>query len=132
MMGKLMLIIVLIALTARINHIAPITQVVNTLPVSLEFDFDDRVFSLDSIKKAAYRYIDKFSVDISIFEGHIHCKLNFSPKIKPVSAELIADDFKREILDQDLRKTIATETEGVRNLILAHTFSKTTLVSSDG
>ena len=102
------------------------------MPVSLEFDFDDRVFSLDSIKKAAYRYIDKFSVDFSIFEGHIHCKLNFSPKIKPESAELIADDFKREVLDQDLRKTIATETEGVRNLILAHTFSKTTLVSSDG
>jgi len=102
------------------------------LSVSLEFDFDDRVFSIDSIKKAAYRYIDKFSVDFSIFEGHIHCKLNFSPKIKSESAELIADDFKREVLDQDLRKTIATETEGVRNLILAHTFSKTTLVSSDG
>jgi His-Xaa-Ser system protein HxsD len=102
------------------------------LAVSLDVDFDGRVFSLDSVKKAAYRFIDKFSVDIKLSENQILCSLKFSQNISPEGAAFLLDDFKREVLDQDLRATIASETEGVRNLVLAHAFSRTSLVTSNG
>ena len=100
--------------------------------VRLEVKFDSRVFSLDSVKKAAYRYIDKFSIDIGVYEDQIICGLSFLSKVTPEGAAHLLDEFKKEVLDQDLRKTIAAETEGVRNLILAHAFSKTSLVTSNG
>jgi His-Xaa-Ser system protein HxsD len=97
--------------------------------IALVVNFDDRVYSLDSIKKAAYRFIDKFSVDFNLAKQTICCTLNFSANITSEAASLILDNFKREVLDQDLRGRIAIETEGVRNLILAHAFSKTSLVT---
>lgn len=102
------------------------------MTVSVEIIFDSRVFLLDSIKKATYRYIDKFSADISLSEFQITCHLNFSSSYTSAAAEHVVDDFKKEVLDQDLRKTIALETSGVRNLILAHAFSRTSLVQPDG
>jgi len=102
------------------------------LAVSLDVNFDDRVFSLDSVKKAAYRFIDKFSIDIKLTENQIYCVLTFSQNISPEGAAFLLEDFKREVLDQDLRATIASETEGVRNLVLAHAFSRTSLVTSNG
>jgi His-Xaa-Ser system protein HxsD len=36
-------------------------------------------------------------------------------------------DFKRELIDQELRMKIKSETEAVRNLVLAYTFSRTGL-----
>ena len=41
------------------------------------------------------------------------------------------DDFKKEVLDQDLRENIKRETEAVRNLILSHAFSKTGLIQDE-
>lgn len=39
--------------------------------------------------------------------------------------------FQQALLDQDLREIVSEETEGVRNLILAHAFSKTTLIKPE-
>lgn len=64
--------------------------------------------------------------------NEIVCTLNFQDNLSESAANFIAEDFKREVLDQDLRSTIASETEQIRNLILAHAFSKTSLISKDG
>ena len=45
---------------------------------------------------------------------------------KEVDTKLI-NEFKRELLDQQLRISIKKETEPQRNLILAYAFSKTGL-----
>ena len=98
---------------------------------TISVSFDSQVFSLMAVKKAAYKYIDSFSADISIKDDQVRCVLNF---ISPSSAECctrLVDDFKKEVLDQDLREKLKVETEPVRNLILAHTFSKTGLVSNE-
>jgi His-Xaa-Ser system protein HxsD len=98
-------------------------------PVSISFD--SRVFSLVAVKKAAYKYMGSFSADINIKDNEVICVLNFtSPRTDESCARLI-DDFKKEILDQDLRETLKSETEPVRNLILAHAFSKTGIVSNE-
>jgi His-Xaa-Ser system protein HxsD len=101
------------------------------LSAKVELVFDSKVFSLTAIKKASYRFIDKFSADFLLSDSRIICTLNFSPSYSEAAAKFIVEDFKKEVLDQDLRITIASETESVRNLILAHAFSRTSLIQSD-
>ncbi len=92
---------------------------------------DRNVYSLDSIKKAAYRYIDKFAIDIRQEQNFYECELSFKNSVSEEGARFYIDEFKKELLDQDLREKIKIETEPVRNLILAHAFSKTGFVSDE-
>lgn len=93
--------------------------------------FDATVYSADAIKKAAYRSINRFAVNIAIEGNEIRCSLTFKESATDPQIKTYLDEFKKEVLDQDLRESIKKETEGVRNLILAHTFSKTGLVKDE-
>ena len=93
--------------------------------------FDSKVYSLIAVKKAAYKFLDRFSAQISIEDATINCLLTFSPSIDQDAGLRLVEDFSKEILDQDLRETLKTETEAVRNLILAYAFSKTAMVSDE-
>ena len=90
--------------------------------------FDLGVFSVEAVKKAAYKYINKFSTDFALQGQSIVCSLIFTQNIPQDSIQFYIDDFRKEVLDQDLREKIKKESEPLRNLILAHAFSKTTLV----
>jgi len=89
------------------------------------------VYSLQAIKKAAYRFIDKFSVNIRDEDENYLVDLIFSKKVSSDVKNFLLSDFSKEILDQDLRESIKAETEAYRNLILAHVFSKTPLVTDE-
>jgi len=93
--------------------------------------FSSELYSAECLKKSAYKYIDKFSFSIQPENGQYECELSFEETLPKNTIELIVDDFKKEVLDQDLRQIIKKETEPVRNLILAHTFSKTGLISDE-
>lgn len=89
--------------------------------------FDRGVYSVAAVKKAAYRYIDSFAVDISVSSEKVECVLHFELSADQAARESLIRDFRKEVLDQDLRERLKVETEAVRNLILAHAFSKTGL-----
>jgi His-Xaa-Ser system protein HxsD len=93
--------------------------------------FSTQVYGLETIKKAAYRFSDVLSVDIIPRALDIECVLHFRLGQTDDEAETIIAAFKNEVLDQDLRATIAKETEGVRNAILAYALSKTGLQSGE-
>ena len=93
--------------------------------------FDIRVFSLPAVKKAAYKYIDSFTADINLEGNEIVCALMFAPPANEERASRLIEDFKKEVLDQDLREQIKTETEPIRNLIFALAFSKTGIVGNE-
>src|SRR5689334_13694657 len=101
------------------------------MTVVQEVVFDTHVTSLDSLKKAAYRFIDRFSVEFLPSESAFLCVLRFGPDTSEESANLTVEDFRKEVLDQDLRASIKAETEAVRNLILAHAFSKSGLTTDE-
>jgi His-Xaa-Ser system protein HxsD len=90
-------------------------------------ELDSHVYGLEAVQKASYRFIDRLTVLISEREsGTIVCEID------PVGGGTIAfdvvlSDFKRELLDQQLRSKIKVETESVRNLILAYAFSRSGL-----
>ncbi|WP_454873995.1 His-Xaa-Ser system protein HxsD [Paraburkholderia xenovorans] len=93
--------------------------------MSYKIDFDRDAFEVDVIQKAAYRFIDRMSVEFQLDEKHVHCTLGLNSQ--EVDHDALIQDFHKEVLDQALRKQVASETESIRHLILAHAFSRTGL-----
>lgn len=91
----------------------------------IKLHLDAKAYSLDAVQKAAYRYIDRLTIQIDIATGSIVCLID--PVSKGADIDRLIDDFKRELLDQELRLKIKAETEQVRNLILALAFSRSGL-----
>lgn len=94
-------------------------------------EFDKRVFTTTAIKTAVYKYLDSFVCDIRIQDDEVRCLLSFPTAISEVACAQLVDNFKKEVLDQDLREKLKAETEPVRNLILAHAFSRTGIVGNE-
>lgn len=96
-------------------------------PRSVLVEFPTKLYGLEAIKRAAYRLSDRLVVDVLPGERTIQCSLQLRKANDAEQAALLVEEFKLEVLDQDLRSSIAIETEAVRNLILAYAFSKTGL-----
>ena len=92
-----------------------------------QLQFSSAVFSLDTIKRAAYRLSDRCAFEFQIAGDEITCSLFFGDGVTSEEASLIANDFRNDVLDQDLRQSIREETAAVRNAILAYAFSRTGL-----
>lgn len=84
-------------------------------------------YDVEAVKRAAYRFSDRLAVEIASSTGEHTCQLRALKSDATVSIEELSDEFRNEVLDQDLRLKIAAETEGYRNLILSLAFSKTPL-----
>ena len=91
--------------------------------------FDRGAHSLDAVQRAAYRFSDRLSCDISEVPETIEVKIHLGDG--PSEPEAVLADFRNEVLDQVLRQRIRAETEDVRNLVLALAFSKTGLIDPD-
>jgi His-Xaa-Ser system protein HxsD len=96
-----------------------------------EIRFDSTLYSADTIKRALYKMSDRFSADIQVGDGCFICALHFASGKTAEGIALDVANFRKEVIDQDLREKIRTETESVRNLILAHAFSKTGLIADE-
>lgn len=88
----------------------------------LELNFDVRVFSLDTIKRALYRFSDKGSFDIQLKDNDI------TVTIHAKGDDDLSAKIRNEVLDQGLRDTLSMETANIRTLILANAFSNTGLI----
>lgn len=84
-------------------------------------------FDVEAIKRAAYRFSDRVSVEIAETATNQVCTLRALNPNTELNLETLAGDFRNEVLDQDLRIKIAAETADYRNLILSLAFSKTPL-----
>ena len=102
----------------------------NTLPDGTRLlTFDTSVYRLSAIKKAAYKFGGHF---YALVEQHEHItEVRLRPKESCASPDTLAGEFCNEVLDQELRETIAEETAGIRNLLLAQAFSKTSLIDPE-
>jgi His-Xaa-Ser system protein HxsD len=99
--------------------------------MKIDITFDLAVFPLDVVKTACYKFLDRFTPDIELRDGKIICHLTLDANISEAAASATVDNLKKEVLDQDLRLKLKTETEPIRNLILAHAFSKTGLIADE-
>ena len=99
--------------------------------MKIDVTFNLAVFSLDAVKTACYKFLDRFTPDIELSDGKIICHLAFDDKFSEAAVSATVDNLKKEVLDQDLRLKLKTETEPIRNLIFAHAFSKTGLIADE-
>jgi His-Xaa-Ser system protein HxsD len=93
---------------------------------SLVVRFDQAVYRLSAVKKAAYKYGGLFHILIE--DNGKYSEVLLNPKAECATPEASAGEFCNEVLDQELREQIAAETGGIRDLLLAHSFSKTSLI----
>lgn len=91
-----------------------------------EILFDRQVYAAEAIQKAAYRFVDRMAVNLSVTETHVRCAVFVDPEVG--APDDVIREFQKEVLDQHLRLKIASETESIRHLILAHAFSRTRLM----
>lgn len=98
---------------------------------TVSFEFDLAIYRLTAIQKAAYKYAGLFDIQIHpINDKNIRVTLN--PKDETDGVSLQSSGFPNEVLDQELRECVRQETEGVRNLLLAHAFSSLSLLDPVG
>ncbi len=97
---------------------------------SFNLYFDPKVFSLDTVKRALYRFADLCSFDIQLINEQIKVKLVIPISADPMKMDDLCHRIRNEVLDQDLRDTISKDTANIRTLILANAFSNTGLIES--
>jgi His-Xaa-Ser system protein HxsD len=102
----------------------------NSSTPAVEFTFDLSIYRLSAIQKAAYRFTGPFRVELDrVNETKVRVRLvphaGHSPSIDP-------NTLPNEVLDQELRETVADETRGVRELLLAQAFSNLPLTDPVG
>lgn len=92
----------------------------------MKLEIDEQIYCLEAVQKAAYRLIDRLTIVITKTGGKLVCEID---AVSGTEAQVDGNiaDFKRELLDQQLRKQIKDETESARNLILAYAFSRSGL-----
>ena len=98
-------------------------------PITIRIDLT--VYRLNAVKKAAYKFGDRCSIEICSTDEH-DVIVTLRPKKLLESLQQLRGEFMNEVLDQELREVVATETEAVRNLILAQAFSQTSLLDPEG
>ncbi|MBS1843440.1 MAG: His-Xaa-Ser system protein HxsD [Actinobacteria bacterium] len=90
-----------------------------------EVRFAASTTSVDAIQRAAYRFGDRFSVELLPGVDEHICILR-SRDDADLDEE--TENFRVEVLDQTLRVRIRKETEPIRTMILAKAFSRTGVV----
>jgi hypothetical protein len=61
----------------------------------------------------------------------IVCNVRMRKESTDAVVDSVLERLRREVIDHDLRLRIRHDTETTRNLILAHAFSRTGIVSSE-
>lgn len=87
-----------------------------------------KVYSLEAIKRTAYRFADKVAILLGPPDTEQVVEVHFTPlSSQNVEFEQLRAEFLVELGDQDLRECIARETQPLRNAIIAHAFSRSSL-----
>ena len=101
-------------------------------PDGYSLSVNTSIYSLEAIKKAAYKFADRASVVINpLSESTVSIVFNFLGRNAEGNPDQVVSDFCNELLDQDLRERIKRETEPLRNLLIAQAFSRTSLADKE-
>lgn len=91
--------------------------------------FDERLYDVEALQKAAYRSMNSLTADITCVDGKFVCTLSSNIGIDEPSFLTAIQEFKKDVLDYQLRYQLNAETLPIKNLILGLAFSKTGLIS---
>lgn len=90
---------------------------------------DTRLYRILAVKKAAYRIAAQCTVTLGAPESHtLPLTFSFRTGTTDTARADALRSFHEELLDEELRAQIHDETDALRALILAHTFSRTDII----
>lgn len=89
--------------------------------------YEKEIYNITSIQKAAYRNLNSISVNIVSKELLYVCEISPNLETSPQEFEQAIQEFKKDVLDYQLRYQLDNETKATKNLILGLVFSKTGL-----
>jgi His-Xaa-Ser system protein HxsD len=97
--------------------------------MQLERRYNSDLYNLDCLQATIYKLSKIISVKIDKINNEFVCLISFLNS--DLDQESVVKQFDQELIDQELRRTIANQTETYRTIILSLAFSKTGL-QSDG
>jgi His-Xaa-Ser system protein HxsD len=91
-------------------------------------------YSVNALRKAAYRLAARCTIVIqdSRDPDRVEVEFRFGRDSTDEDVADVTNQFFRDATDYELRDRISTETAAVRNLILAHAFSRTRFSDNGG
>lgn len=92
-----------------------------------ELTFDSQLYGAEAIQKAAYRSMHAFTLDLTVDSGILLCKLIGNITTEQAAFERAVEEFRKDVLDYQLRAQLQTETAPIRNLIMGLAFSNARL-----
>ncbi len=95
---------------------------------SVVISFDQRMYDAEVIQKAAYRGQYAFTLDVKIHGEEYECTLLANITTSSECFLTAIEEFKKDVLDYQLRKRLQDQTAAVRNVILGAAFSRSGLV----
>lgn len=84
---------------------------------------DSRIYSKEGISKCLYWYSDKFNISINIIGNHFKIELKPNMENQKLELEIILEKLVKDFLDFNLRQIVTSETQNVRDLLIAKAFS---------
>lgn len=91
--------------------------------------YDQQLYEAQALQKAAYRAMNSLTIDIACADGKFSCVLSSNIGVEEPSFLLAVQEFKKDVIDYQLRHQLNAETLAIKNLILGLAFSKTGLSS---
>lgn len=93
-----------------------------------------KLYSIEAIKRVVYKFADRAAILLIPTDKPDFINLSIkrlSKSDESQALDILIDEIKSELLDQDLREIIKRETAPLRNVIFAHAFSRTKLVEQN-
>jgi len=94
-------------------------------------EVDTTIYSLVAILRAAYKLTNRCYVFVAKLEGSSdRVIVTLTPKIEATPLPAMVGDFCNELLDQQVRESLADEFGDIRTLIVAQAFSEGNLLDT--
>ena len=84
---------------------------------------DSRVYTKEAILKCLYWYSDKFNTSVNLLDNHYKIEVKPNSDNKHLDLNPILEKLCRDLLDFNLRQIVTSETQNVRDLLIAKAFS---------
>ena len=94
-------------------------------------DLDTRIYSVDSILRAAYKLTDRcYLLLTSTSDSNNHCTVFIGLRTGNGIVDPLIGEFANELIDQQIRERLEKQFGDVRTLIVAQAFSEGNLLES--
>lgn len=91
---------------------------------------DLSIYEINTVLAAVYTLTDKCFVHLQTTNQN-QIEIRLRAKKTTDDADFMIRELFNNLLDQQLRKVIAKETSGIRDLLMAHALSRTTFIRPD-